>query len=270
MTKSGPITSRIRLQTLALPALVAGLALAACSGDSNDAGGTTGLPASTSYTGVWAASGGTGPISITFATAVQAPQVPHNDIAGASSAPTNATGTLVFGSTTFDLTGSLNGSTLTMSGTVGSVTVTLDGTLSNGIITGTVNDGTNTGNFTAASNTEGQPATSYCGYFSGGAVADPTTITESGYFSVVIVGTFVEGVAFDDGGEDPGIPFSGVAVPGASGGTFKINVSNGAGTLKVDNGTYDAAGIAGAYATSVGGTPNTVGTFDGVAGCPVQ
>lgn len=260
-----PSISRSRLTALALPALLAGLAVAGCSDNNSGGGGTTGLPASTNYVGVWAASGGTGPISITFATAVAAPPVAHNDIAGASAAPNNATGTLVFGSTTFDLTGSLDGTTLTMSGTAGSVTVTLDGTLSNGIITGTVSDGTNTGNFTAASNSEGTAATSYCGDFSGGTVADPTTITESGWFSVVIAGTYVQGVAFDDSGEDPGIPFSGTATAG----TFKVNVSNGAGTLKINDGTYDAEGIAGTYTTSVGATPNTVGTFAGTAGCPV-
>ena len=266
MPESGPITSRIRLQALALPALVAGLALAACSGDSNNGGGTTGLPASTTYVGLYASTSGvTGPLSITFATAVKAPQVPHNDIAGASAAPNAATGTVGVNGTDVAITGSLDGTTLHMTGAGG---LDLNGTLSNGVIKGTWTDtGGDDGNFTAASSSEASPAVAYCGRFDGVVASDQST--ETGTFSALVAGTEVHGVVVGDGGtaED----FSGTAVPGTTPGTgtFKIKQTVGQGTLTVNDGQYDASTASGSYTTSVGTTTVSTGTFSGDAGCPV-
>ena len=266
MPESGPITSRIRLQALALPALVAGLVLAACSGDSNNGGGTTGLPASTTYVGLYASTSGvTGPLSITFATAVKAPQVPHNDIAGASAAPNAATGTVGVNGTDVPITGSLDGTTLHMTGAGG---LDLNGTLSNGVIKGTWTDtGGDDGNFTAASSSEASPAVAYCGRFDGVVASDQST--ETGTFSALVAGTEVHGVVVGDGGtaED----FSGTAVPGTTPGTgtFKIKQTVGQGTLTVNDGQYDASTASGSYTTSVGTTTVSTGTFSGDAGCPV-
>lgn len=266
MSEPGPITSRIRLQVLALPALLAGLALAACSGDSNSGGGTTGLPASTTYVGLYASTSGiTGPLSITFATAVKAPQVPHNDIAGASSAPNNATGTVGVNGTDVAISGALDGTALHMTGAGG---LDLVGTLANGVIKGTWTDGGgDDGNFTAASSTEASPSVAYCGQFSGTVASDQST--ESGTFSALIAGTEVHGVVVGDGGtaED----FSGTAVPGSTAGTgtFKIKQTVGEGTLTVNDGHYDSETASGTYTTSVGTTTVSSGTFSGNAGCPV-
>jgi len=271
MPKSGPITPRIRPETLALPALVAGLALAACSGDNNNGGGTTGLPASTNYAGIWASTGGgfgsSGALTITFATAVKAPPAQHSDIAGASAAPISATGEVEVNGSPVAIDGSLDGSTLHMTGPNN---LTLDGTLSNGVITGTFT-GPDDGSFVAASNSEGTPAYTFCGYYSGTVVADQST--EEGTFSLIIVGSIVEGVAYDGGGSSEGIGFSGTATAGqtAGSGTFKIKQSNTSGTLTINDGTYSAAGgVEGSYTTSTGTTTVSNGTFySGPTGCPV-
>jgi hypothetical protein len=264
MPESGPITSRIHPKALVVPALLAGLALAACSGDSSNGGGTTGLPASTSYVGIYASTtGATGPISITFTTAVKAPPVVHNDIAGASAAPNNATGTVGVNGTDVAITGSLDGSALHMTGAGG---LDLAGTLANGVITGNWSTtGGESGNFAAASNSEGTPAYNYCGYYSGTVAADQST--ESGTFNTVIAGAVVQGVAVSDNGDV--VEFKGTATPTSSGGTFKINQSNSNGTLTVNDGTYGADGISGHYATSSGGVAVSSGTFSGSLGCPV-
>jgi hypothetical protein len=265
MPVSSPITSRIRPQILALPALMAGLALAGCS-DSSSGGGTTGLPASTTYVGLYASTSGlTGPLTITFATAVKAPPVVHNDIAGANSAPNNATGTVGVNGTDVAITGALDGTALHMTGANG---LDLVGTLASGVIKGTWSDaGGDDGNFTAASSSDASPAANYCGSFSGVMVADQST--EAGTFSAVIAGTEVHGVIVGSGGtaED----FEGTAVPGATAGTgtFKIKQTVGQGTLTVNDGTYDNSTTQGHYTTSAGTTTVSNGTFSGNKGCPV-
>jgi hypothetical protein len=266
MSESGPMTSRIRLQVLAIPALLAGLAISACSDNSSSGGGTTGLPASTSYVGLYASNTGTtGPLTITFTTAVKAPPVSHNDIVGASAAPNNATGTVGVNGTDVPISGSLDGSALHMTGAGG---LDLAGTLSNGVIKGTWTDtGGDAGNFTAASNTDGTPAAAYCGGFNGVMAADQSP--ETGTFSAVIACTEVHGVIVGSGGtaED----FEGTAVPGttAGTGTFKIKQTVGQGTLTVNDGTYDNSTTQGHYTTSAGTTTVSNGTFSGNKGCPV-
>jgi hypothetical protein len=263
MPVSGPNTSRNRLLSLALPALVTGLALAACSGDSTNGGGTTGLPASTSYSGLWASnSGSTGPLSITFATAVKAPSGAHNDIAGASAAPNNATGTVGVNGTDVAISGSLDGTALHMTGAGG---LDLAGTLSNGVINGSWTDGAGeAGNFAAASSTEATPARAYCGDFSGTGVDGD----EFGTFSMVIAGAEVHGVAVGDGGTAS--DFKGTATPGASGGTFKVNQTIGDGTIIINDGVYNETETHGTYTTKSGSVTISQGSFTGLKDCPVQ
>jgi len=265
MPESGPITSRIRPQLLALPALLAGLALAGCSDSSSNGGGTTGLPASTSYVGIYASTAGsTGPLSITFATAVKAPPVVHNDIAGASAAPNNATGTVTVGVTDVAISGALDGDALHMTGAGG---LDLVGTLANGVITGTWTDaGGDDGNFAAASNSETAPASNYCGGYEGTVAADQST--ELGTFNLVTAGALLQGVAVSESGDI--VDFKGTATSTSTGGTFKVSQSNANGTLTINDGAFNADSIWGHYATSSGGTPVSSGTFRGFLGCPVQ
>jgi len=259
MPDSGPMTSRIRLQSLAMPALLAGLALAACSND-NPPPGSTGLPASTDYVGIWAADNGVaGPLTITFASAVKAPPAPHGNITASSAAPVGATAVVGLPGTTANLTGSLadNGAlSLTGAG------LTIAGTLANGVITGTITDGTANGSVTAASNTDGTPARSYCGQFSGTGVNGD----EFGTFSLVVSGAELHGVAVGDG--STASDFEGTATPGASGGTFKVNQTIDQGSLIINDGVYNETETHGTYKTTSGGTDISTGNFSGLKGCP--
>jgi len=228
------------------------LAVAGCGNDNNGGGGTTGLPASTSYVGyVSSTSGVTGSLSITFATAVKAPPASRPEIAGpslAGSAPVSATGTVVAGGGSISLTGELNGNALTMADGAG--IWTLAGTLADGELTGTFTGPGNTaGSLAAVSNTAASPALAFCGSYSGTNLPDTP---ESGTFSLTVAGAVVLGTSVADDGTST--DFSGTATAT----TIKVTQVLMEGTLTA-NGTYDDTGMSGSYMTKA---PNgsTVGT----------
>lgn len=264
-----PLTGKqLQRITTTLAALVALAGAAACGGDDNgggDNGGGTGLPASTTYAGLYATStGSTGPVNLTFASAVSAPPVhpaSASSLLGASSAPIAVTGTVQVGSTTIPINGTLDGTTLSMTGDGG---LAIDGTLDHGVITGTFTIGEETGTITAASSSEGTPAHAYCGNFEGTIVGEEDP--DFGTFSAVIAGTVVSGVVVGDGGTTN--TFKGTATPSGDHGTFTIHQTVGEGTLIVDDGVYDSEGTSGTYTTKVGSTTAGSGDFSGLIDCP--
>ena len=242
--------------------LLLGAAVGACSDDNND-GGNTGLPASTDYAGfVSSSTGGFGPLSITFASAVKAPPVGGMGGTGpsfSSAAPVAAAGTVsINGGAPVALTGTVDAGTLHMEGG-GWV---LDGTLLNGMITGTFTaPGGVTGSLSAVSSADGSPAAAYCGYYEGEDLTNATTV--SGTFSMVIAGTVVLGTAVDADNEDP-LDFAGVA--NQSAGTFTVDMSANGGKLVVD-GSFDETEAWGTFDTYLGSTHVQQGAFIGYPGC---
>lgn len=244
--------------------LLLGVAVGACSDDDNNNDKNTGLPASTTYAGyVASTTGGTGPLNITFASAVKAPPIQTIGATGpsfSSGAPVNATGTVsINGGTAVNLAGTVDGGTLHLEGG-GWV---LDGTLQNGMITGTfTGPGPISGSLSAVSSAEGSPAQMYCGWYDGVDLTNESTLY--GSFSLVIAGTVVLGTVVDEDNEDP-IDFSGTA--NATTGDFSVDMSDGqGGRLVVDGGTA-SWGIGGNWDTYFGSTHVQTGTFEGYTGC---
>ena len=210
----------------------AAVTLSACSSDDSTPAG------STDYAGLMASTAGeTGPLQITFASAVTLRQSATGNAAFAVD-PVAATGSFrIGGSGVVPITGTLTGDALTMSGGGW----TLLGTLSGGKITGTFSGpGGESGSLAAVNSTSGSPAKAYCGTFTG---TDHTDDSEdSGTFSVVIAGNILLGTAVTDGGD--AIDFSGTATAT----TFTVHQAQDGGFLNVA-GTYDASGTSGTYNT---------------------
>ena len=245
--KSSP---RLALAGLFLLAVAAG----GCSDDSSDNSGG-GPGASTTYEGLLAAlDGQTGPLSITFASAVAAP--PQQAGAGpdlVAGAPVDATGTLQLGgSGVVALTGTVDGDAVNLSG--GGWTLT--GTLSNGLISGTFTGPGAAGSWIAAAGSTTNPAIALCGSFS---ALDYTTNPpgeDFGSFSVVIAKPVVLGVAV--GSEGEATNFTGTATAS----TITINLTTPEGTLQA-TGEYDEFGIGGSFEVLVGGQTISDGSFSG-------
>jgi hypothetical protein len=257
---------RSRFQELGLSALLAGLAVAGCGGDSNGGGNTggTGLPASTTYVGLYATNSGvTGALNITFASAVAAPPVNRSNPGGpfaAGTAPIEANGTVEVGGSSVPITGTLTNDELAMTG-AGDLAIA--GTLADGVITGTFTAGSESGSITAAASSEGTPSRNYCGSFEGTVAGsgDP----DVGTFSAVIAGTVIHGIAVGDGGSADN--FKGTATPSGNGGTFTIHQTVGEGTLDVTDGVYNGESTSGHYATKLNGATVASGSFSGPIGC---
>lgn len=266
MSLSRMLFPRLRTQVLGLSALLAGLAVTGCGGDDNGGGNTggTGLPASTTYVGLYATNSGvTGALDITFGSAVAAPPVQRSNPGGpfaAGAAPIEANGTVEVNGSPVAITGTLTDKDLAMTG-AGDLTIT--GTLADGVITGTFAAGSESGSITAASSSDGTPARNYCGTFEGTVAGsgDP----DLGTFSAVVAGAVINGVAVGDGGTVEN--FKGTATPSASGGTFTIHQTVGEGTLDVTDGVYNGESTSGTYATKVSGTTVASGSFLGTIGC---
>jgi len=245
--KSSP---RLALAGLFLLAVAAG----GCSDDSsNNPGGGPG--ASTTYEGLLAAENGlTGPLSITFASAVAAP--PQQAGAGpdlVASAPVEATGTLQLGgSGVVALTGTVDGDAVNLSG--GGWILT--GTLSNGLITGTFTGPGAIGSWIAAGGSASSPAIALCGSFSSLDYTSNPPGEDFGSFSVVIARPAVLGVAV--GSDGTTINFSGTATAS----TITINLTTPQGTLNA-TGEYDAFGIGGTFEVLVGSQVISDGSFSG-------
>jgi len=242
--------------------LLLGVAVGACSDNNNDNGGDTGLPAATSYAGFVASTAGqTGPLSITFASAVAAPPALQQAGTGpsfSSGAPVNATGTVsIGGGAAAAITGTLEGGTLNMTG--GGWTLT--GSLLNGQLVGTfTGPGGVTGSLSAVASASGSPAKTFCGYFEGSDLTIDPPEAVFGTFSVVIAGDVVLGTAVSDGGNV--IDFSGTATATS----FTIQKVTTEGTLNA-SGTYDANGTQGTFNTKVGSTTVQTGGFVGYPDC---
>ncbi|MEZ4413413.1 MAG: hypothetical protein R2910_10560 [Gemmatimonadales bacterium] len=235
-----------------------GTLLAGCSDDSSDTNTGGGPGASTSYVGLVASSSGlTGPLSITFASAVSAPQSRRSrepGLPGPAAHAVNATGTVSLGGgAPVALTGTLDGGNLNMTG--GGWTIT--GTVQNGQLTGLFTaPGPADGTAIAASSTGSAPAIALCGSFAGqNFTTDPPT-EDFGSFSVVIAGTSVLGTAVgNDGG---GLTFTGTATAS----TITINETAPEGSLTA-TGEYDEFGIGGEYEVKVGPAVISAGSFSG-------
>jgi len=254
MTRNALSSRRLAAASILLLAAAVG----ACS-DSNDNGGSTGLPASTTYVGLVASiTGETGPLDIVFASAVNAPPAPQPAGTGpsfAGSAPINATATMALGgSGLINLTGTLDAGVLHMTGSGW----TLDGVLDAGKITGTfTGPGGEAGSMSALSSSSGDPAVAYCGTFSGVDHTDGDS-PDNGTFSVVLVSNVLLGTAVSDGGS--ATDFSGTA--GAS--TFSFTHTESVGKLVV-TGNYNADSTWGDYHTNPTGSSLVAseGTFKG-------
>lgn len=259
----GSVRVTSRRLTLAAILLLSG-ALGACSNDNNDNGG--GLPSSTAYVGLVASTDGqTGPLDITFASAVAAPPIGQEPGTGpslSSGAPVAATGTVGYGSSApVAISGTINGGTLDMTSEDGWV---LHGSLLDGHITGTFTapDGS-TGSLSAVSSTAGSPALAFCGYFEGTDLTNDPPSVESGTFSAVVAGTVVLGSAVGDGGTV--FDFAGTATAT----TFTINQTTPEGRLAA-TGTYDGNGTEGTYDTYAGTLHAGTGGFVGyICGSPL-
>lgn len=243
--------------------LLLGVAVGACSDDNNDnGGGDTGLPAATNYAGFVASTAGqTGPLSITFASAIAAPPVLQQAGTGpslSSGAPVNATGTVsIGGGAAVAITGTLEGGTLNMTG--GGWTLT--GSLLNGQLVGTfTGPGGVTGSLSAVASASGSPAKTFCGYFEGSDLTIDPPEAVYGTFSVVVAGDVVLGTAVSEGGNV--IDFSGSATATS----FTIQKVTTEGTLNA-SGTYDANGTEGTFNTKVGSTTVQTGGFVGYPNC---
>lgn len=238
--------------------LLLAAAVGACSDNNND-NGSTGLPASTTYVGLVASiSGATGPLDITFASAVAAPPAPQQAGTGpsfAGGAPVSAAGTMQLGgSGPISLTGTLDAGVLHMTGSGW----TLDGTLDAGKITGTfTGPGGQAGSMSALASSSGDPAVAYCGTFDGVDHTDGDS-PDLGTFSVVLVSNVLLGTAVGDGGGTT--DFS--ATAGAS--TFSFTHTETAGKLVV-SGNYNADSTWGDYHTNPAGSSLVAseGTFKG-------
>jgi len=255
MTRNALSSRRLAAASLFLLAAAVG----ACSDNNNDNGGSTGLPASTTYVGLLASiSGETGPLAITFASAVNAPPAPQTAGTGpslAGSAPVAATADMQLGgSGVIHLTGTLDSGVLHMTGSGW----TLDGTLDAGKITGTfTGPGGEAGSMSALASSSGDPAVAYCGTFSGLDHTDGDS-PDLGTFSVVLVSNVLIGTAVGDGGS--ATDFTGTA--GAS--TFSFTHTESIGKLVV-NGNYNADSTWGGYYTAPTGSSvhASDGTFKG-------
>jgi len=242
--------------------LLVGLAVGACSDDNNNDNGGGGLPAASDYAGFVASNDGqTGPLSISFASAVAAPPAGSTGATGpdlSSGAPVNATGTVSLnGGAAVPITGTLEGGTLNMSG--GGWTLT--GSLLNGMLVGIFTaPGDVTGSLSAVASASGCPAKTYCGYYEGSDLTIDPPSTVYGTFSVVIAGDLVLGTAVSEGGNV--IDFSGTATATS----FTIKKTTTEGTLNA-SGTYDANGTEGTFNTKVGSTTVQTGGFVGYPGC---
>jgi len=250
-----------RIQRLAVASTLAFvLMLGACSdsNSNNNGGGGGGGNASTDYPGLVASSDGqTGPLSITFASAVSAPPISTEPGTGpslAGGASASATGTVSLGGgAVVPISGSVTNGALSMSG--GGWTLT--GTLLDGKITGTFTaPGGVTGSLAAISSTSGAPALAFCGTFSGTDVTTNPPSADLGTFSAVVAGTIVLGTAVGDGGTV--VDFSGTATTTA----FTVSKTTTQGTLSAA-GTYNATSTSGTYNVKVGGATVTSGTFTG-------
>jgi len=245
--KSSP---RLALAGLFLLAVAAG----GCSDDSsNNPGGGPG--ASTTYEGLLAAENGlTGPLSITFASAVAAPSQQAG--AGpelAAAAPVAATGTLQLGgSGVVALTGTVDGDAVNLSG--GGYVLT--GMLSGGTITGTFTGPGVVGSWVAAGGSTSNPAIALCGSFSSLDYTENPPTEDFGSFSVVIARPVVLGLAV--GSDGTTINLAGTATAS----TITINLTTPQGTLNA-TGEYDAFGIGGTFEVLVGGQVITDGSFSG-------
>jgi hypothetical protein len=206
---------------------------------------------------VASSSGLTGPLSITFASAVSAPPIAQEPGAGpawSSSAVVNATGTVSLGGgAPVAISGTLDGSSLNMTGSGWTIT----GTLQNGQLSGTFTaPGPADGIAIAASSTGSAPAIALCGSFAGQNFTNDPPTEDFGSFSVVIAGTSVLGTAVgNDGG---GITFSGTATAS----TITINETAPEGSLTA-TGEYDEFGIGGTYEVKVGAITISAGSFSG-------
>jgi len=249
-----------RLATLSLLAVAVGVA--GCGDDDDGGGDDNGLPASTSYAGfVSSTDGQTGPLSITFASAVAAPPMQLASGTGptfSSGAPVNATGTVsIGGGAPVAITGNIEGGTLTMTGGGW----TLNGSLLNGMIVGTfTGPGGISGSLSAVSSTEGSPAKTYCGYFEGSDLTEDPPTAEYGTFSMVIAGDVLLGTAVSDGGDV--IDFTGTATATS----ITVHMVNSQGELNA-SGTYGADGAEGQYNTKVSGVTVGTGAWVGYPDC---
>ena len=235
-------------------------AVGACSNSDSNGGGSTGLQPSTTYVGLLASTAGqTGPINITFASAVAAPPAPQMAGTGpsfAGGAPVAVTAVMQLGgSGPINLSGTLDSGALHMTGSGW----TVDGILIDGKITGTfTGPALQTGSMSALASSTGDPAVAYCGAFSG---VDHTNgdSPDLGTFSVVVVSNVLLGTAVGDGGGTT--DFTGTA--GA--GTFSFTHTETAGKLVV-SGKFNADSTWGAYYTNPTGSSlkASEGTFKGL------
>jgi hypothetical protein len=252
--------SRVTRHLAATSMFLLAAAVGACSDSNNNDGGSTTLPASTTYVGLMASTDGeTGPLNITFASAVATPPAPQMAGTGpsyAGGAPVAATATMQLGASgVVNLAGTLDAGALSLSGSGWTHT----GTLSSGKITGTfTGPGGKAGSMSAASNTTANPARAYCGTFTGTDFTTDPASADAGTFSAVVAGSNVTGTAVGDGGtaED----FTGVASPSKN--TFTVTKTTLDGTLSA-SGSYGSTETHGTYTTKAGSFTASSGTFTG-------
>jgi hypothetical protein len=251
--------SRVTKHLAATSVLLIAAALGACSDSNSNDGGSTTLPASTTYVGLLASTDGqTGPIDMTFASAVAAPPAPQMAGTGpsfAGGAPVIVNATMQLGASgPIALTGTLDAGALHMTGSGW----TVDGVLDAGQITGTfTGPAGQAGSMSALSSTDGSPAVAYCGTFAGVDHTDGDS-PDLGTFSVVVVSNVLLGTAVGDGGGTT--DFKGKA----SGGKFSFTHSESIGSLIV-TGNYNADSTWGGYYTKPTGSTvkASEGTFAG-------
>ncbi|HEX5004633.1 MAG TPA: hypothetical protein VFV65_04915 [Gemmatimonadales bacterium] len=244
-------------------ALLLAAAVGACSDDDNGGGG--GPAASTSYVGLVASSDGqTGPLNLTFASAVAAPPIASSTGTGPSfsvGAVVNVTGTMQLGGGALtNIAGTLDDDdVLNMSGGG----YNLFGDLVNGVVTGGFTGPGVSGTMVAAANSESAPARAFCGTFSGTSIGDPPS-EDSGTFNLVVAAGTANGVAYDDEGQ--AIPLQGTST--SSSVSISLTDADSGGTLTA-TGDYDATGIEGTYTVKLGGVTISSGSFfGGICGSP--
>lgn len=241
------VPSRLAVASLALGAV----ALLGCSDSTGSSGGGGG---STTWSGTIADAAGSGALNLVFDAAVKAPPFSSSGAALASQPPINGTGTIKrSGVADAILSVVVNGTTVTFTG--GGYDGT--GTIGSGKSHGTLTGPNGAGAFNAVPATTANPATSFCGTFTG---TTGVAQGDAGQWTVTIAGTAVSGTAFSNSGDV--IPLDGTA----SGKNVTVGATSVDGSATA-TGTINSAGdqISGTYTlkdpsgTAVGG-----GTWGGV------
>ena len=240
----------LRIGWRATVATLAAVGLAACG----DNGGTvTGLPASTSYSGVFADPVNVGTITLTFASPV-ASLVGSGltaDVVGTTAV--NVTGSLVIlpAGTTIPLTGTIDNGAFSVSG--GGYTLT--GTLSNGQLSGTLTGPDGDGAFQALAGTNTEL---FCGIYMG---TDEQGNPDNGDFYLVRNGAFVKVVVHT--GSDV-IPIAGSVVNNNASVSVVVQNPQLGNVTVTASGSFSGASVSGTYMLSaLNGTLTWGGTWSG-------